>query len=188
MRNADFDARVPFFPARWQPSVGHVKQRVSKHGVMTFAWRPGSQYDVSATRGADIVLASDCRAQFGRPSARRGCRICVTVRLLVRRRRDNVRVRKLNTNFFFSNFSGTPGISRENPGMSQQKVWFPWVSEDIPNFLAPTPSLGRPPPHPKISGPKSLGLGSFSCLKCTGKQMRIPPFPLPPPLYLMNVP
>ena len=27
------------------------------------------------------VLASDCRAQFGRPSTRRGCRICVTVRL-----------------------------------------------------------------------------------------------------------
>ena len=33
---------------------------------MTFAWRPGSQYDVSVTRGADSVLASDCRAPFGR--------------------------------------------------------------------------------------------------------------------------
>ena len=32
---------------------------------MTFAWRPGSQYDVSATWGADSALASDCRAQFG---------------------------------------------------------------------------------------------------------------------------
>ena len=31
----------------------------------------------------------------------------------------------------------------------------------MPNFLAPTPSRKRPPPHPKISGPKSLGLGSF---------------------------
>ena len=28
----------------------------------------GSQYDVAMTRGADSVLASDCRAQFGRPS------------------------------------------------------------------------------------------------------------------------
>ena len=28
-------------------------------------------------------------------------------------------------------------------------------------FLAPTRSRGRPPPHQKISGPKSLGLGSF---------------------------
>ena len=32
---------------------GTFKQGVSKQGVMTFAWRPGSQYDVAATRGAD---------------------------------------------------------------------------------------------------------------------------------------
>ena len=51
---------------------------------MTFAWRPGSQYDVAATRGADSVLASDCRAHFGCPSTRKGCCICVTVRLPVR--------------------------------------------------------------------------------------------------------
>ena len=57
---------------------------------MTFAWRPGSQYHVAATRGADSVLASDCRAQFGRPSTRRGCRICVTVRLPVRRRGETM--------------------------------------------------------------------------------------------------
>ena len=70
----------------------------------------------------------------------------------------------LNTNLFFSNFSGSPGISRQNPGISRQKVWFPWVSKDIPNFLVlPTPSRRRPPPHPKISEPKSLGLGAF-CL------------------------
>ena len=62
--------------------------------------------------------------------------------------------RRREHKLFFSNFSGTPGISR-------QKVWFPWVSKDIPNFLAPTPSRGSPPPHPKISGPKCLGLGSF---------------------------
>ena len=49
----------------------------------------------------------------------------------------------------------------QNPGISCQKVWFPWVSKDIPNFLAPTPTRAKPPPHPKISGPKSLGLGSF---------------------------
>ena len=53
---------------------GTFKQGVSKQGVMTFAWRPGSQYDVVATRGADSVLASDYRAQFGRPSTRRGWR------------------------------------------------------------------------------------------------------------------
>ena len=57
---------------------------------MTFAWRPGSQHDVVATRGADSVLASDCRAQFGRPSTRRECRICVTVRLPVRPRGETM--------------------------------------------------------------------------------------------------
>ena len=65
-------------------SLGTFKQGVSKQGVMTFAWRPGSQYDVGATRGADSALASDCRTQFGRHSTRRGCRICVTVRLPAR--------------------------------------------------------------------------------------------------------
>ena len=60
--------------------LGTFKEGVSKQGVMTFAWRPGSQCHVAATRGADSVLASDCRAQFGRPSTRRGCRICVTLR------------------------------------------------------------------------------------------------------------
>ena len=57
---------------------------------MTFAWRPGSQCDVAATRGAGSVLASDCRAHFGRPSTRKGCRICVTVRLPVRPRGETM--------------------------------------------------------------------------------------------------
>ena len=57
---------------------------------MTFAWRLGSQYDVTATQGADNVLASDCRAQFGRPSTRSGCRICVTIRLPVRPRGETM--------------------------------------------------------------------------------------------------
>ena len=30
------------------------------------------------------------------------------------------RGRELNTNFFFSSFSGAPGISRQNPGISRQ--------------------------------------------------------------------
>ena len=43
-----------------------------------------------------------------------------------------------------------------------KKFGFPGLaSKDIPNFLAPTPSRGSPPPHPKISGPKRMGLGSF---------------------------
>ena len=63
--------------------------------------------------------------------------------------------------FFVSNFLGIPGISLRKSGISRQKVWFPWVSKDIPNFLVPTPSRGKTPPYPKISGPRSLGLGSF---------------------------
>ena len=136
--------------------------------------------------------------------------------------------------FPFSNFSGAPGISGRNPGISRQKSLVPCVSRDIhvylntvqqmvpgelageglqtgfsrhglppqkapldtvyplrehlnsvqrrvsggcceglfpdtvcwtrlrntwdiPNFWAPTCSSGRPPPHRKISGPKSLG-------------------------------
>ena len=63
--------------------------------------------------------------------------------------------------FFSQNFSGTPRASQEKsrdiPARSLVSLGF----EDIPNFLAPTPSRGRPPPHPKISRPKSLGLGSF---------------------------
>ena len=86
------------------------------------------------------------------------------------------RGQKLNPNIFFSNFSGASGISRQNPGISRQKSLIPWVSRDIPNFLAPTPSRGRPPPHQKISGLKSLGLSSFSCLK---KKTEPPPPPLP---------
>ena len=55
--------------------LGTFKQRV--RGVTTFAWRPASQYDVAATRGADNVLA-------------RGCRIYVTVRLRVRLRGETM--------------------------------------------------------------------------------------------------
>ena len=38
--------------------------RRNKQGLSTFAWRPGCQYDDAATRRADTVLASGCRACF----------------------------------------------------------------------------------------------------------------------------
>ena len=75
--------------------------------------------------------------------------------------KPNIRGRELNPNIFFSNFSGASGISRQNPGISRPKSLISLVSRDVSNFLAPTPSRGRPPPHQKISGLKSLGLGSF---------------------------
>ena len=62
----------------------------------------------------------------------------------------------MNPNLFFS-FGHSPEYPTKNPGISFQKVWFPWVSKDIPNFLAPTPSRGRPPPHPaRIFGQKKV--------------------------------
>ena len=73
------------------------------------------------------------------------------------------RGQKMNTNIFSSNFSSTAGISQRNPGISRQKslISESLVSLDIPSFLAPTPSCGRPLPHHKIYGLKSLGLCSF---------------------------
>ena len=47
------------------------QKMLGEQGVMTFAWRPGSQYDIAAMRGTGSVLASDCSAQTGRPSKKR---------------------------------------------------------------------------------------------------------------------
>ena len=67
------------------------------------------------------------------------------------------------TQTFFSQTLRAPpaGISRQNPGISRRKSLISLVSRGIPNFLAPTPSCGRPLPTRKKSGLKSLGLGSF---------------------------
>ena len=63
---------------------------------------------------------------------------------------------------FLEFFGQRPGISwQKHPGIFCKKVWFPRASSNIPNFLAPTPSRGRLPPHRNISGPKRLGLRSF---------------------------
>ena len=72
-----------------------------------------------------------------------------------------IRGQKVNTNCFFSNFSGAAGISHQNPGISRQESLISLVSRDIPKILAPTNSWGRPLTHRKISGLKSLGLCSF---------------------------
>ena len=54
-----------------------------------------------------------------------------------------------------------PRSCQQNPGISRPKPWFLWISRDVPNFLLPTHSRGRPPSHPKISGPKRHGWNSF---------------------------
>ena len=53
---------------------------------------------------------------------------------------------KIEHKLFFLNFLGAPGISLAKAGISRQKVWFPWVLKDIPNFSAPP--LHVEDPHP----------------------------------------
>ena len=71
------------------------------------------------------------------------------------------RGQELNTNFFSQTFRGPQGYPSKISGYPAKKSLISLVSRGIPNFLASTPSRGRPPPHRKISRPKSLGLGSF---------------------------
>ena len=61
----------------------------------------------------------------------------------------------------------------------RQKSLASLVSRDIPSFSTPTNSRGRPPPHQRISGPKSLGLGFFSwwTFRPRKKIFRSPPPP-----------
>ena len=70
---------------------------------------------------------------------------------------------KIEHSFFFSNFLGAARISQQNPGTSRSKSLISLVSRDIPNFLAPTPSRGRP--HQKISDQKVWLWALFSCLR-----------------------
>ena len=72
-------------------------------------------------------------------------------------KRHQNRGRELNTNLF------SPGISWQNPGISRKKSLVCRCFEGHTKLFGPHPFTGRPPPHRKISGPKSLslGLGSF---------------------------
>ena len=59
------------------------------------------------------------------PSSWRSPSPCPPRRKNLQRPPTKYRGRELNTNIFFSNFSGALGISWQNPGISRQKVWFP---------------------------------------------------------------
>ena len=102
---------------------------------------------------AYVLLSANRRAYF--------CKSMAIEMGGVSRYFSKVREPKLNPNFFSQTFRALPGYPGKIPGYPAKKVWFPWISRGIPNFLAPTPSCGRPLPHQKISGLKSLGLGSF---------------------------
>ena len=83
----------------------------------------------------------------------------------------SVRGPELNT-IFSQTLRTSPGYPGKSPGISRQKVRFPHVSKDIPNFLDPTPSRGRPSPNPKISGPRRFGFGFLLLPWSVGKSFR----------------
>ena len=77
---------------------GHVKfwarllnrgVSTNKQGSSTFAWRPGSQCDIAATRGADSVPGSDFRAPIW-SSFKRMSNLCDSMVAGPTARTDNV--------------------------------------------------------------------------------------------------
>ena len=75
------------------------------------------------------------------------------------------REQKLNTNFFFSNFSGAPRISRQNPGISRPKsLWFPWLRGTYRTFWPPPVHLEDPYPTGKYPDQKVWVWVPFSSL------------------------
>ena len=65
---------------------------------------------------------------------------------------------------FFLNFSGAPGYPGKIPGYPAKKVWFPWVSRDIPNFRPPPLHLENPHPTGGYPDPKIWVWDPFSSL------------------------
>ena len=78
---------------------------------------------------------------------------------------------KIEHKLYFSNFSGTPGISQQNPGIScQKKFGFPGF-EGHTELFGPHPFMWKTPTSQKIPGPKSLSLCSFFLLETNSKIM-----------------
>ena len=63
--------------------------------------------------------------------------------------------------FLSQTFRAPPGYPGKIPGYPAKKFGFLGFGRTCRTFWPPTPSRGRPPPHSKISGPKSSGLGSL---------------------------
>ena len=59
--------------------------------------------------------------------------------------------------FFSQTFRALPGYPGKIPGYPRQKSLIPWVSRDIPNFLA----RGRPPTPPENIRTQKFGFGFF---------------------------
>ena len=67
----------------------------------------------------------------------------------------------MNTDLFFSNFSGAPGISQQKSRDIPPKSLVSLGFEGHNELFGPPPLHVEDPPDPKTSGPKSLDLGAF---------------------------
>ena len=74
----------------------------------------------------------------------------------------NIGAKNWTQTFFSQTFRAPPGYPGKIPGYPAQKVWFPGFRGTYRTFWPPTPSRGRPPPHPRISRPKKFGFGFLS--------------------------
>ena len=74
------------------------------------------------------------------------------------------RGQKLNANFFFSNFSGTAGISQQIPGISRQKICFPCFRGTYRTFWPPPLHVEDPHPTGKYPDQKVWVWVPFSLL------------------------
>ena len=101
------------------------------------------------------------RAQKGPKQGRRRVhqKTLQTCQFLIRDKLNRERKLK-HTVFFLKLFGHLQHIPAKSRDIRPRTFDFPGFEGDTELF-GPTPSRGRPPPHPKISGPKSLGLGSF---------------------------
>ena len=77
------------------------------------------------------------------------------------------RGQNLNTNLFFSNFSGASGISRQNPGISRPKKSsrFPWFRGTYRTFWPPPLRVEDSYPTGKYPHSKVWVCALSSCLK-----------------------
>ena len=88
------------------------------------------------------------------------------------------RGRELNPNLFFSNFSGSSGISQQNPGISRPKSLISLVFEGHTRTFWPPP-LHVEDPHPtrKYLDSKVWVWVPFLCLKIMFAMTLAPPVP-----------
>ena len=83
----------------------------------------------------------------------------------------------MSTNFFCTDFLNTPKAPGDpckipgHPRFLPSKPNEHKPSREGTNFSSPTPSRGRPPPHPTVSGPKKLMFVLFFLARTLGASL-----------------